>query len=437
MYEKFAVFCGCPAEPPKAREMSSTAKPASDVSKPAKAPDAAQSVSVTSNGAAEASAMEHTFKDVRWPLVVSPGEAAVAAATNHSVRPRSSSCTITNEIDDFVKSSDDVFIDAADEGDAANYWEIYPSQMDCLRGISGAELMKHWDDWTARVLEYKDAARDIEGVIPSWVPKKVTPLLIIAGHGPIIDGHPEGLLDFPIKLIEERRVPGLEHIGLVAGLTSDEGTLLTVALLPMIPGVSFVEATIAASDALVDTSINWTFSPVQGEKIRRFYKSFDYKTPKEKMSRVLSDLLFACPILDLMNAWPNPNKHLYLFDVKLPIVDTLLGVPHALDVPFVLRRDTILWYLAGGWYFKEAQHVSKIFSRAFVDMATHGRTRWPAWTVGDGDVDIPRLYAKFTLEEVSIEQYGEDMSIAFPSKSVCKFWKHDVGILDWLDLSGD
>ncbi len=52
-------------------------------------------------------------------------------------------------------------------------------------------------------------------------------------------------------------------------------------------------------------------------------------------------------------------------------------------------------------------------------------------------MDIPRLYAKFTLEEVSVEEYGEHTPIAFPTQHVCKFWKNEIGIFDWLDLRGD
>jgi hypothetical protein len=150
--------------------------------------------------------------------------------------------------------------------------------------------------------------------------------------------------------------------------------------------------------------------------------------------------LFACPTLNLVNAWPNKNKYLYLFDVQVPTVYPLFGVPHSLDIPFLLRKDSIIWYLAGGWYFKQARRVSQQFSRAFVDLASKGRVRWPAWEVADVEMETselvtPQFFAKFSLQDGgSVEEYPSLEHRALPSKDICRFWKEDVGILHWINI---
>ena len=303
------------------------------------------------------------------------------------------------------------------------------AQMDCLRAISGRELTKHWDEWTARVLAFRGASGNSN--VPSWVPKSVTPLLLLAGHGPVIDGHREGLLDVPMRLIEQRKVAGMERIPLVTGVTSDEGSLFTNGLSRLVPDLSFIQTSLALSASLVERVIDWTFSAEQSKKVKDFYQAqrAPLQTHKQKLSRILSDMFFACPTLNLVDAWPSSRKYFYLFDVHVPAVSPLLGVPHGLDIPFVLRKDRIIWFLAGGWYFPQAKRVSQLFTRAFVDVAVKGRTRWPEWDANS------HFFAKFTLQHGgTVEEYPNKLDVALPSQQICAFWKHDVGILDWVNI---
>ena len=121
-------------------------------------------------------------------------------------------------------------------------------------------------------------------------------------------------------------------------------------------------------------------SGLSAEEARAYRDSLPGKEGAEVLGQALTDRMFRVPTEELCDARVGAEGHTYLYQSawRSPAMGGVLGAAHCVDVPFAFDNlDAAGVEVALGP--EPPQALADSMHRAWVDFATDGDPRWPAF----------------------------------------------------------
>jgi para-nitrobenzyl esterase len=158
----------------------------------------------------------------------------------------------------------------------------------------------------------------------------IPPLYPVMPWGPVIDGSPAGLLDYPLKLILAGK---WNNVPVVAGTNQNEGSLFMPMMPVVIPGTHF-----PIHPADFNLMLGHFFNASLVQQIDEIYPASAFSSADARGAAVLRDYFFGCAARRVLSAVRANNQSAYLYHFIYDpdwIEDPILGEYHSAELYFV------------------------------------------------------------------------------------------------------
>lgn len=276
------------------------------------------------------------------------------------------------------------------------------TRLDCLMALNTSEVMRPTQLWVSKAPSYPFP----KGVTPP--PGSVQPAMagVAAGSfGPVMDG-----ATLPVTSpLEAVKAGHWANVPVLIGTNNNEGTLFV----PDIP-TAIANTSWPTSDEDFETCVTYFFGPEKADDIVKLYPSDAFRTPRDRMAKMLTDVVFECPTRRAAAAITAAGQDVfaYRFEHDLGGAEAdYMGEYHSSEVAFVFDHPAG----AGG--------KGPLHQKRNAKMATQMSTFWTAFSAahepGQGWAPFGDSGSYLVLKEpgLSLETgYGDQ-----PAQN-CDFW---------------
>ena len=291
-------------------------------------------------------------------------------------------------------------------------WEL-EDQVACLQAMPAKKFLESWAGWSETILKKRNEESDLNYPL----------LLLVSGFGPVIDGHEDGLLDVPYKLIEKGE---FHRVPMMAGITRNEGSVFSLIVPPVVYSqkeflspehwVEIIDLIVGGKHAARELHALYPLQNLAGR-----LASLRWGT------EIIRDFVFGCSTEETVRNWGrHAPAYLYLFSATMGWVGRLtgLGAMHSGDLFYLFKT-----FPPGSENFISTwdDHVASELGARWASMARSGNPNepiktvdWPGFAESGKILEFGFQAGEFPTSRL-IDRETADKE-TWPEPAKCAFW---------------